>query len=152
MEWSFFFRKLLLTMGFDGRWVNLIMVCASSVSYSFILNGGVCGSLILAGGLRQGDPLSPYFSILIADVFSKMIQRKVQEKHIHGAQASRSGPEISYLFFADDILLFIRASPKGCTIIVDILNNMKQHPGKKLTMKTRKSLSVEESSSHEEMN
>lgn len=38
-----------------------------------------------------------------------MIQRKVQDKHIHGARASRSGPEISHLLFADDSLLFTRA-------------------------------------------
>lgn len=37
VEWGFL-RKLLLTMGFDGRWVNLIMDCVSSVSYSIIIN------------------------------------------------------------------------------------------------------------------
>lgn len=44
VEWGFL-RKLLLTMGFYGCWVNLIMDCVTSVSYSFILNGGVYGSV-----------------------------------------------------------------------------------------------------------
>ena len=131
VEWGFL-RKLLLTMGFDGRWVNLIMDCVTSVSYSFVINGGVCGSLTPTRGLRQGDPLSPYLFILIADVFSRMIQRKVQEKQIHGAKASRSGPEISHLFFADDSLLFTRASPQECTIIVDILNTYEAASGQKI--------------------
>lgn len=30
-------------MGFDGRLVNLVMTCVSSVSYSFILNERVYG-------------------------------------------------------------------------------------------------------------
>ena len=131
VEWGFL-KKLLLTMGFDGCWVNLIMACVSSVSYSFIINGGVCGSITPARGLRQGDSLSPYLFILIADAFSKMIQKKVHEKQLHGAKASRSGLEISHLFFADDSLLFTRASHHECAIIVDILNHYEQASGQKI--------------------
>ena len=50
VEWGFL-RKLLLTMGFDGRWVNLVMDCVTSVSYSFILNGRVCGDVTPSRGL-----------------------------------------------------------------------------------------------------
>lgn len=121
VEWGFL-RKLLLTMGFDGRWVNLIMDCVSTVSYSFVINGGVCGAVRPSRGLRQGDPLSPYLFIIVADAFSRMIQNKVQEKKLHGAKASRNGPVISHLLFADDSLLFARANRQECSIVVDILN------------------------------
>lgn len=42
VEWGFL-KKLLLTVGFDGRWVNLVMKCVNTVSYSFIINVKVCG-------------------------------------------------------------------------------------------------------------
>lgn len=99
-------RRLLLTMGFDGRWVNFIMDYVSSVSYSFVINGGVCGSVTPSRGIRQENPLSPYLFILVADAFSNMLQRKVQVKILYGVKASRNGPEISHLLFADESLLY----------------------------------------------
>lgn len=116
VEWGFL-RKLLLTMGFDGRWVNLVMDCVTTVTYSFIINGRVCGAV------SQGDPLSPYLFILVADAFSLMLQNKVREGKLHGTKASRSGPEISHLLFADDNLLFARATRQECEVIVDLLNS-----------------------------
>lgn len=97
-------------VGQDGRWVNLVMACVSIVLYSFVINGGVCGSMSLSRGLHQGDPLSPYLFILVANAFSRMLQSKVQENQIHGAKVSRNGPIISHLLFADDSLLFTRAT------------------------------------------
>ncbi|XP_057248296.1 putative ribonuclease H protein At1g65750 [Beta vulgaris subsp. vulgaris] len=131
VEWGFL-RKLLLTMGFDGRWVNLVMSCVATVSYSFIINGRVCGSVTPSRGLRQGDPLSPFLFILVADAFSQMVKQKVVSKEIHGAKASRNGPEISHLLFADDSLLFTRATRQECLTIVDILNKYEAASGQKI--------------------
>ncbi|XP_010690686.1 uncharacterized protein LOC104904188 [Beta vulgaris subsp. vulgaris] len=61
-----------------------------------------------------------------------MIQRKVQARQIHGVKVSRSGPRISHLFFADDSLLFTRASIQECTVIVDILNKYELASGQKI--------------------
>ena len=61
-----------------------------------------------------------------------MIQRKVHDNQIHGARASRNGPDISHLFFADDSLLFTRASPQECTIVVDMLNQYESASDQKI--------------------
>lgn len=64
------------------RWVNLVMACVLSMSYSFSLNGRVYGDVTPSRGLRQGThlhTLSLYLFILVANAFSDMLQKKVQE-------------------------------------------------------------------------
>ena len=133
VEWSFL-RALLLRLGFAGTWVQLIIECVSSVRYSFVVNGNVCGSVSPSRGLRQGDPLSPYLFILVADAFSAMLTKASLDKRIHGAKASRNGPEISHLLFADESLLFVRANRQECTTIVDILNKYECASGQKINI------------------
>ena len=48
-------------MGFERRWIDLIMMCVTTVNYGVIVNGKVCGTIIPQRGLRQGDPISPTF-------------------------------------------------------------------------------------------
>ncbi|KAL0364052.1 UNVERIFIED_CONTAM: putative mitochondrial protein [Sesamum angustifolium] len=132
VEWAFL-KQVMLKLGFPSRFVRLIMLCVSSVSYSFMLGGCQFGSLIPERGLRQGDPLSPYLFLLCTESFCSLIQRAESAAHIQGISICRGAPCISHLLFADDTLIFSKASLSSVRAIKDLLEIYGEHLDRRLT-------------------
>uniref|UniRef100_A0A803Q104 Reverse transcriptase domain-containing protein n=1 Tax=Cannabis sativa TaxID=3483 RepID=A0A803Q104_CANSA len=108
VEWSFL-AAVMGKMGFNIRWINLIMTCLHTNSFSFAINGEVSGSVIPQRGLRQGDPLSPYLFLICSEGLSRLLKYEENIGRLQGLAVSRHSPTISHLLFADDSLLFCQA-------------------------------------------
>lgn len=87
----------------------MIRSCISSVSFSLMINGRRCVSVIPHRGLRQGDLLSAYLFILCADGMASLVNRVEALDLVRGFQVARGAPSVSHLLFTDDSLLFFRA-------------------------------------------
>ncbi|BFG24970.1 hypothetical protein CerSpe_112440 [Prunus speciosa] len=133
VEWDFL-EAVMIRMGFTERWVELIMSCIKMVHFSVILNGQPGGRFKPTRGLRQGDPLSPYLFLLVSEVLSLLVLKACESSFLQGIKLSRSGPTLSHLMFADDTLIFLRASEHNCTNMVQLLNTYCRASGQQISL------------------
>ena len=112
VEWSFV-EASMLKLGFSHSWVDLIMRCITSTSFSVLINGVSKGLITPQRGLRQGCPLSPYLFIMCAEVFSSLLLQAEKQNLIQGLRFG-SSTTISHLLFADDSLIFMRTAVADC--------------------------------------
>lgn len=97
-------------MGFDPKWVTLIMECVKSVMYAVVINENPVGHIIPSRGLRQGHPLSPYLFFVCAEALSAMLRRAKSKGVITGVPTSKKKLRVNQIFFADDNLLLCKAN------------------------------------------
>jgi hypothetical protein len=121
MEWPFIL-SIMEKLGFSSTWISWIGLCISSTSFSIILNGSLFGNFSPERGLRQGDPLSPFLFILEVEVFSRLMFKEERNGSIKGLRIARNVAPIHHLFFADDLLIFGKASVAEATSIKNCLD------------------------------
>jgi ribonuclease HI len=131
VEWAYL-ESIMRKMGFHPRWVSIIMQCISTVSYSLLVNGEPHGYLKPSRGLRQGDPLSPYLFLLCAEGLHSLISQASVQGEMQGVALCRRGPKITHLFFADDSLLFTKATTRDCAKLQVILQLYERASGQQI--------------------
>lgn len=89
------------------------MRCLFSTCFSVLINGVSKGLIQPERELRQGCPLSPCLFILCAKTFSNLLVQAERKQLIRGLRFAKD-ITISNLLFADDSLVFVRASMAEC--------------------------------------
>lgn len=129
---------MMLKLGFDSMWVKLIMLFVTTVHYR--QPNGTAGPIIPSRGLYQGDLISPCLFLICAKGLSYLLQAYAREGLIHGCRVDRLAPNITHLFFADDSLLFFKATPQESEIVKLCLKQYEEASGQ--TINCNKSLIV----------
>lgn len=119
VDWDFLF-ELLNAKGFGGRWVDWINSILYSSKASILVNGSLNGYIHYRRGLRQGDPLSPLFFVLVTDVLSSLFTHALSSKILVGVHLGELGNKCN-LHYADDLLIMSTGGLEDLRIIKLIL-------------------------------
>ena len=125
-------EKIMEKLGFVDKWRCLVMKCVTSVNYAIKVNGRPLGCITPTRGIRQRDPLSPYLFLLCAKGLSSLIKTFMANGDLKGISVCRGGPFLSHLFFADDSLIFCRASLEDCDELQRVLEVYERASGQQL--------------------
>lgn len=104
VDWRFL-CKTLEAFGFNHQWINLIYQCISTTKISLLINGSPEGFFETSQGLRQGDPLSPFLFIIMAEAFGHAFSQAQIEKKINGIPVTKNVPNITHQQYVDDTIL-----------------------------------------------
>ena len=108
-------------MVFLENWIERVMTCVTTTSFSILLNGKPYGNVLPFRGIRQGDPLSPYLFLLCAEGFTSLLAKAENDGKLHKASICRGAPKVSNFLFADDSLLFCRTTKNEVEVISEVL-------------------------------
>nr|GEU91456.1 reverse transcriptase [Tanacetum cinerariifolium] len=122
VEWDFLL-DVLRKMGFGVLWYKWIHACLTTYELEFIVNEDSIGVINPQRGLRQGDPISPYLFIIVADVLSRQISKAMALGSLSGIKMDRACLVVSHILFADDFLFLLKASHADCSAITRILDS-----------------------------
>jgi hypothetical protein len=70
--------------GFSQSWIKWVLSLTSSAFFSILINGSPSQPFSPSRGIRQGDPLSPFLFILMAEGLGREIKAAITENKIKG--------------------------------------------------------------------
>jgi hypothetical protein len=120
VEWDYL-EAIMDKLGFAHQWISVIMGMVRSVSFSVLLNGNKLEEFKPTKGIRQGDPISPYPFLLVAEGLSCLLKINDQSSHLGGIKVAPSAPPVNHLLFTNDSLLFFKGSREGAEELSHLL-------------------------------
>ncbi|KAK2457421.1 hypothetical protein QL285_004692 [Trifolium repens] len=103
VNWNFV-EYMMVRMGFGEGWRRWIRACIFQSSMSVLVNGSPTEDFIVGKGLRQGDPLSPFLFLIVAEGLTGLMAKAVQTNVFHGYKVSNA-ILFHTLQFADDTII-----------------------------------------------
>ncbi|GJT44119.1 putative RNA-directed DNA polymerase, eukaryota, reverse transcriptase zinc-binding domain protein [Tanacetum coccineum] len=133
VNWEFLF-DIMSQMNFGSKWRKWISSCLSSALVSVLINGSSSKEFKMERGLRQGDPLSSFLFLIVAEALQVMIIEACNKGIFKGLSLGDDSSNISLLQFADDALFFSEWSKSNVRHLIHILDCFHDVSGLKINL------------------
>ena len=109
IRWSFLF-DMLHRLGFHDKWISCVKGCLVSSSVSVLVNRSPTEEFKLSRGLRQGDPVTPFLFLVVAEGLAGLVRQALRTDVLRGVKVGRNSIECCLLQFAYDTLFLCEDS------------------------------------------
>eukprot|EP00253_Pinus_taeda_P035520 PITA_35520 len=109
-------------------WIRWISSLISSTFYSILVNGIPSATFRPSRGIRQGDPLSPFLFVIMAEGLGRSLKAAISEGHLKGLSFHQT-PTTSHQQFVDDNMLFGHSSVQEARSLISILEAFSKASG-----------------------
>lgn len=92
-------------------------------------NGAILDPFAPMHGFRQGDPLSSFLFLFVADGLSVLLTRGAETSAFDPLKICRRAPGVSHLLFANDTILFLKMNPHEANYIKGLIASHAQATG-----------------------
>ncbi|GKV09634.1 hypothetical protein SLEP1_g21105 [Rubroshorea leprosula] len=131
VDWEFL-DYMLSKLGFNLKWRSWMKECLSTASISVLVNGSPTEEFNAGKGLRQGDPLSPFLFLVVAEALSGLVWKAEEIGLLKGIQVGRGNLRLTHLQFADDTILFSEASEANAWAMKCVMKSFEMISGLKV--------------------
>ncbi|XP_041025485.1 uncharacterized protein LOC121265883 [Juglans microcarpa x Juglans regia] len=130
VDWRFL-EDVFTAMGFPVFFRRLVFICVSTPWFSIMMNDTYKGFFKSKRGLRQGDLLSPYLFIILEEVFSWLLKKRMADSHHFYNPVG--APRISHLLYTDDVMIFANASKRSIRCLMGVLHDFEKWSGQRVS-------------------
>ena len=105
---------------------------------SILVNGSPIEEFILEKGLRQGDPLTPFLFLIVAEGLDRALRQTKRNNMLIGLNVGHNNIKISMLQFADKVVFICKPLLENILVIKSMLKCFELASGLKVNfMKTK---------------